>query len=393
MRVVHAGKRAVAMVTLSASVAFPMHIAPAHAETPGTLIAEYPLPDGTRGMSNADGSVIEYWMRGSNGTTQPASGALYIPAGTPPPSGWPIMAYDHGTSGLGRGCGGQSDPLEHPAQTMAGDEDALLQYLASQGFAVVAPDYLGLGRFDTGPHPYLGIDTEATATIDLVRAARATHPELSRTWAVIGASQGGQAALGTGHRQATDAPDLDFRGTIAIDPESDVEKLVPLFGPGTPTPAALADGFMDLFVSILAGLRAARPEAGVDQYLTPEGRSVLDSVGVMCTPQIADRVRGLSIGELLAKPLSVAPMPAAADAYMTVPTSGYNAPILLCVNITDTTVPSPLHGTLVAQLATAGVDFHTVLGTGQHTQLNTRMWSAIEQFVARIQSSPAIGSP
>ncbi|MFI7670629.1 alpha/beta hydrolase family protein [Nocardia sp. NPDC049526] len=393
MRVVHAGRRAAAVVTLSAGIALLIPIAPAHAEVSGTLIAEYPLPDGTRGMSDADGSVIEYWMRGTNGTTQPASGALYVPAGTPPLSGWPIMAYDHGTSGLGPGCGGQSDPLAHPAQTIAGDEDALLQYLASQGFAVVAPDYLGLGRFDTGPHPYLGIDTEATATIDLVRAARAAHPELSRTWAVMGASQGGQAALGTGHLQATDAPDLDFRGTIAIDPESDVEKLAPLLGPGTPTPSFIADGFMDLFVSILAGLRAARSEVNVDEYLTPEGRSVLDSVGAMCTPQIMDRVRGLSIGELLAKPLSVAPMPAAADAYMTVPASGYNAPILLCVNITDTIVPSPLHGLLAAQLAAHGVDFRTVLGTGKHTQLNPQMWTAIEQFVARIRSDSAIGNP
>ncbi|WP_328401116.1 lipase family protein [Nocardia sp. NBC_00403] len=393
MRVVHTCQRAVAVVTLSVGAALLMHTVAAHAETSGTLIAEYPLPEGTRGMSNADGSVIEYWMRGSHGTTQPASGALYIPAGTPPPSGWPIIAYDHGTSGLGPGCGGQSDPLAHPAQTIAGDEDALLQYLASRGFAVVAPDYLGLGLFDTGTHPYLGIDTEATATIDLVRAVRSAHPELSRTWAVIGASQGGQAALGTGHLQVTDAPDLDFRGTIAIDPESDVEKLASLFGPGTPTPPAIADGFMDLFVSILAGLRATRPEVSVDQYLTPEGRSVLDSVGAMCTPQIMDRVRGLSIGNVLAKPLSVEPMPAAVDAYMAVPTGGYNAPILLCVNVTDTIVPSPLHGVLVAQLAAAGVDFQTVLGTGKHTQLNPRMWTAIEQFVARIQSSPASDNP
>ncbi|MFE9319488.1 hypothetical protein ACIHDR_07340 [Nocardia sp. NPDC052278] len=79
----------------------------------------------------------------------------------------------------------------------------------------------------------------------------------------------------------------------------------------------------------------------------------------MCTPQIIDR--GLSIGELLAKPLSVAPMPAAADAYMIVPTSGYNVPILLCINITDTTVPSPRHGLLAAH----GVDFYTALGTAK----------------------------
>ncbi|WP_433683954.1 hypothetical protein [Nocardia sp. CA-119907] len=90
---------------------------------------------------------------------------------------------------------------------------------------------------------------------------------------------------------------------------------------------------------------------------------------------------------MLAEPLSVEPVPAVADAYPTVPTDGYSAPILLCINVTDTTVPSPLHGVLVAQLAAAGVDFHTVWGTGKHTQLNPQMWTAIEQFVARIQSS------
>ncbi|MGY4101155.1 lipase family protein [Nocardia sp. R16R-3T] len=388
MRVVRTYRQAVAAVTLSVGVALSIHAAPAHAATPGTLITEYPLPEGTRGISAAAGSVIEYWMRGSGRTTQPASGALYIPAGTPPSSGWPIIAFDHGTSGLGRGCGGQSDPLAYPAQTIAGDEDALLRYLTSRGFAVVAPDYLGLGVFDTGIHPYLGIETEATATIDIVRAVRSAHPELSRTWAVMGTSQGGQAALGTARLQVSDTPDLDFRGTIAIDPESDVEKLTRLFGPGTPTPPAIADDFMDLFVSVLAGLRASRPEVDVDQYLTAEGRSVLDSVGTMCTPQILDRVRGLSIGDVLAKPLSVAPMPAAVDTYMTVPTSGYDAPILLCINVTDTTVPSPLHGALVAQFAAAGVDFDTVLGTGKHTELNPQMWSAIEGFVGRIQPAP-----
>lgn len=56
-------------------------------------------------------------------------------------------------------------------------------------------------------------------------------------------------------------------------------------------------------------------------------------------------------------------------------------------------LPSPLHGLLAAQLAAHGVDFHTVLGTGKHTQLNPRMWTAIEQFVARIRSDPAIGNP
>ncbi|MEU7215073.1 alpha/beta fold hydrolase [Nocardia iowensis] len=385
MRVVQVCLRAVAVATVSASAALFVNVAPAQAAAPGSVISVAVQADGWHGTSG--GSVVEYWMRGSDGTPRQASGALFVPQGTPPATGWPVIAYDHGTSGLGAGCGGQSDPEGHPYQQIRTKESQLIQRLVGQGFAVVAPDYLGLGRFDTGPHPYLEIATEATATIDLLRAARATHPELSRTWAVLGVSQGGQAALGTGHLQATYAPELDFRGTIAIDPESDVEKVLPLAGPNLPAVRG-GDGAMSFFVSILAGLRAARPDVHVDDYLTPQGRAVLDSIGTLCLDGITDRVKGLGVSDLLARPLADEPIRAALDAYLTVPTSGYNAPILLLLNITDTVVPSPLHAALATQLAANAVDFHTVTGTGRHTQLNPAMYAAIDAFLNRIKATP-----
>nr|WP_225725383.1 MULTISPECIES: lipase family protein [unclassified Nocardia] len=355
---------------------------PAPAQAPGTLISATPQPDGWHGAS--DGSVIEYWTSNSAGAALPASGALYLPPGPAPAGGWPVMAYDHGTSGLGAGCGGQADPAGHPYQEIRAKEDQLIRHMVSQGFAVVATDYLGLGRFGTGPHPYLELRTEATATIDMVRAARAAHPELSRTWGVFGASQGGQAALGAGHLQRTYAPDLDFRGTIAIDPESDVEKVFPLAGPGIP-PVSNSDGAMSFFVSILAGLRAARPDVDVDHYLTPVGKSVLDDIGTKCLDGIIDRVAGLGVGDILARPLSDDRVRAAYTDYLTVPTSGYDRPILLLLNVTDTVVPSPLHAALVAQFAANGVDFQTVTGTGRHTQLNDQMYAAMDAFLARVK--------
>ncbi|RJO77144.1 alpha/beta fold hydrolase [Nocardia panacis] len=329
------------------------------------------------------GSVIEYWTTNSAGAPLPASGALYLPSGPAPEGGWPIMAYDHGTSGLGAGCGGQAEPASHPYRGILDKEDELIKHMVDRGFAVVAPDYLGLGAFDTGPHPYLELRTEATATLDLLRAARTTHPELSRTWGVVGASQGGQAALGTGHLQRTYAPELDFRGTVAIDPESDVEKVLPITGPGFPV-LPNTDGAMSFFVSILAGLRAARPDVNVDQYLTPLGKSVLDEVGAKCLDGIIGRVKGLGVGDILARPLAEEPIRTAYTDYLTVPTSGYDRPILLLVNITDVTVPSPLHAALAAQFAANGVDFRTVPGTGRHTQLNDRMWAALDAFLTKV---------
>lgn len=387
MRGVRGWQRVVAVATLSASLGLLVQAGPVQAAAPGTLIAAAPQPDGWHGTTG--GSVIEYWMTGSDGTPRPASGALYLPPGPPPPGGWPIMAYDHGTSGLGPGCGGQADPQRHPYQYILRSEEELIQRMVAKGFAVVAPDYLGLGRYATGPHPYLEVRTEATATIDLVRAARAAAPELSRSWGVVGASQGGQAALGTGHLQATYAPDLDFRGTVAIDPASDVEKALPLAGPGIP-PVPKTDGAMGFFVSILAGLRAARPDVDVDGYLTPQGKAVLDEIGDTCLDGVLGRVAGLGVGDILARPLSDDRIRAAYTDYLTVPASGYDRPILLLLNATDTTVPSPLHAALVAQFAANGVDFRTVAGTGKHTELNGQMWAALDAFLEGVSATPTL---
>jgi dienelactone hydrolase len=328
-------------------------------------------------------------MSASNGTARPAGGALFLPSGRAPAGGWPIMAFDHGTSGMGPGCGGMSDPATAPFPADRREQDQLIGYFVAKGFAVVAPDYLGLGMFQTGPHPYLELKSEATATLDLVRAARAAHPELSRTWAVVGASQGGQAALGTGYLQQEYTPDLDFRGTIAIDPESDLEDVLPVGGPWVPgIPAATGSGTTAFIAMTLLGLRETRPDVNVNGYLSPQGRSVVDSIGTLCLDKIIDRVQGMTVGGLLSRQLPYEPFRAALTNYMAVPAAGYNAPILLLVNATDTTVPSPLHAALITQLAAGHVDFRTVVGTGDHTQLNPEMHAALDSFVAGILSTP-----
>jgi hypothetical protein len=70
---------------------------------------------------------------------------------------------------------------------------------ASAGFAAVAPDYLGLG-VGPGPHPWMDVPSETTATLDLLRAARVfagrQGRELNRDVYASGFSQGASAALG-----------------------------------------------------------------------------------------------------------------------------------------------------------------------------------------------------
>ncbi|WP_084760207.1 lipase family protein [Nocardia mangyaensis] len=375
--------RATVVAAMATGALLAAGLAPATAEAPGSIISVQAEPAGWRGMAN--GSVIEYWMTDSAGVSRPASGAVFIPEGDAPATGWPIIAYDHGTSGSGPGCGGQSDP-ESAMTRYRGAEDALIKGMVDQGFAVVAPDYLGLGRFDTGPHPYLEVRSQATATIDLVRAARAADPDLSRTWSVFGVSQGGHAALSSAHVQSWYAPELDFRGTVAVDPASDVEKVLPFGGPGLPEIPLLSGATSSFIVSILAGLRATHPEAEVDSYLSPLGKSLVDAAGSQCLDKIFAATQGVNPSSLLAKPL--APLRDVLAEYMALPTSGYDAPILMTMNVTDVVVPSPLHGALVAQFAANGVDQQVVTGFGEHGTTSPEMRVAIDEFQARIHAAP-----
>ncbi|MFD3515755.1 lipase [Streptomyces sp. NPDC058657] len=87
---------------------------------------------------------------------------------------------------------------------------------ASAGFAAVAPDYLGMGT-GPGPHPWMHVPSEASASLDLLRAARAFHP-LDRKVLVTGFSQGASAALGLG--RALQAGEDRYFGLGALAPIS-----------------------------------------------------------------------------------------------------------------------------------------------------------------------------
>ena len=87
---------------------------------------------------------------------------------------------------------------------------------------------------------------------------------------------------------------------------------------------------------------------------------------------------------MLSRSLGDEPLRSVMADYMTVPTSGYDAPILLLVNATDRTVPSPLHAALAAQFTAGGVDYTPVVGTGSHCELNPAMWAAIDEFLGRV---------
>ncbi|ORL82119.1 lipase family protein [Prescottella equi] len=338
-----AHRAAVAMVTTAAAVVLagspPAQAqTPDVASTPGAVTAVEMLPASSWIPGAVTGTKVTYTTTGPLGRSATSTGAVFLPPGEPPPGGWPVVSWAHGTVGIADRC----------SPTVTGKIGGpYLAHWLSQGYAVVATDYVGLGT--PGLHPYLDGPTEANSVIDMVRAARAVEPALSPRWIVLGQSQGGQAALFTAARATGRAPELDFRGAVATGAPSNLENLTTLVTPGFPR---LPLEGSTVFVSyILAGLRAARPDIDVDRFLTPVGRDALAAAETECYETMAPKLAGVSIGSLVARPLDDPALLAAVRDMLEVPTTGYDRPVFLGQGLTDDIVPAPLVLKLAAELA------------------------------------------
>lgn len=158
---------------------------------------------------------IRYRSHGVGGIPNVVTGVVVIPHGTAPGGGHDTVAWAHGTFGVAESCA----PSESPAlfASIAG-----LSSMLTNGYAVVATDYAGLGT--PGAHPYLVGDASADAVLDSIRAARdMSHGSLSGRYVVWGESQGGRAALWTGQLAKRYAPDLRLMGVAAAAPPTDLK--------------------------------------------------------------------------------------------------------------------------------------------------------------------------
>lgn len=120
-----------------------------------------------------------------------ASGILCVPG---PKSGqYPFLSFQHGTI---------LSKHETPFYAnKCSDAKALINVFAGQGYVVAMPDYIGQGKSNTY-HPYLNASTEASASLDMIKAAQSLCKKLgvklNAKLFITGYSQGGHvtAALG-----------------------------------------------------------------------------------------------------------------------------------------------------------------------------------------------------
>lgn len=319
----------------------------------------------------AEARTFTYRTSGADGLS---SGLLFVPEGTAPEGGWPIVAWAHGTVGMADSDAPSRTGVNYPIY------QRLFTDWLRRGFVIVATDYAGLGT--PGPHPYLDANVAAHNVVDSVRAARQLIPQASNVWAVAGQSQGGHAALATAVRADTLAPELDFRGTFASGAPTNLDKLAALAGPNFPD--VRLDGVTLYLVYIAAGLRQSRPDLDIDSYLTPLGRELVDAADSTPLEKFKPRTVATRVGDLFARSLAGTPVPQAITDYLGVPTGGYDKPMMLVQGLEDSVMPAPLGLWFMAELALSGTRFNLELPEAGHVDSLDRSIPDAGWFLERI---------
>lgn len=130
---------------------------------------------------------ITYQTVSYDNTPTIASGTVFVPTGVS--CKVPLLSYNHGTT-LSR----FDAPSNETGEYLVGVA------LGADGYVISMPDYLGLGD-SPGLHPYHHANSEATCTIDMLRATYDLLDSLSFGYNdevfLTGYSQGGHVALAT----------------------------------------------------------------------------------------------------------------------------------------------------------------------------------------------------
>ena len=199
------------------------------AAPPGTLSSSDAVVETPGG---AQAWRIRYWTTSDRGQPIEVTGMVVAPREAIPASPRPVIAWAHGTSGVVQRCAPSLSPNFFAATP--GISEAM-----QRGFVVVAPDYPGLGS--PMPHDYLGGVSTANSVLDAVRAARnIAGAAAGARFVVWGESQGGHAALWTGQRARSYAPDLALVGVAAAPP---TDLAANLRGGGDPSIRAFLTAF------------------------------------------------------------------------------------------------------------------------------------------------------
>ena len=293
---------------------------------------------------------IMYHSRTSSGRDIAATGVLLVPPGQPPAGRWPVVVDAHGTSGIGRDC----------APSLMRDlyhGDQMLRFV-EMGWAVVAPDYAGLGT--NGRVEFLNTAAEASDVIGALRAAQQAGAGLSYRWVLWGHSQGGGAALGVAQR-LVGQPDPGYLGAVVTSPAANLAQV----GSNLATYPGLG-GFLAL---VAKGAAESDLQINPRRLLTTQALQRLQVTRAGCLGVVL-AVYGDLTGPSLVRPGYLADPQFAG--YLASNSTGSQAvagPILLLQGDADPVIPVSVTSQVAASLCSAGVtvDYRTYPGFGHDT--------------------------
>jgi pimeloyl-ACP methyl ester carboxylesterase len=244
---------------------------------PGALLRSEPLKDvilpaGKRGWRILYATTVD--------DSTPATAVATVLGPTNPPAGpRPVIAWEHGTTGLLQKC--MPSLISAPTTGIPGRDR-----IVTADWVVVATDYSFAEK--GGPHPFLIGEGEARAALDSVRAAR-QMPELrlDKRMVVWGYSQGGHAALWTGIVGPRYAPDLEIVGIAAIAPAANIKNILAM------------NVAMDKRFGPYLALSYSRfyPDITFEQALRPEARDAARQMVNLCDflpPEDSERIEALA---------------------------------------------------------------------------------------------------
>ncbi|RSK31082.1 alpha/beta hydrolase family protein [Hymenobacter metallilatus] len=148
---------------------------------------------------------LTYTTRNPDGQPVTASGALLVPVSS---TALPVISYQHGTIR-------PADEDRAPSYYSQNSELwSAVSVLASTGYVVSAPDYIGYGASKALPHPYEHAGSLASASADMLRATREfckkENISVNQKNFLLGYSEGGYATMALHkyleEKYATDLP-------------------------------------------------------------------------------------------------------------------------------------------------------------------------------------------
>jgi pimeloyl-ACP methyl ester carboxylesterase len=314
--------------------------------------------------SGAKSYRIAYRTRRFDGSPALSSARIFLPTAARAGDA-PLLVAAHGTTGVADNCAPSS------YETVS---DYLVLPAVAHGYAVIVPDYAGLGT--PGIHAYLDNIETGRGVLDAARAlAKFTGARSAERVFLYGHSQGGGAALSAQALAPTYGAGVNVAGVVAFAPgwstKVDVSGLANTTLP-TSTSLGAPAAFAALILYGYFGNRLGESHKG-DGFAVPGRASLLQLVESQCITQlpfsipvvaptfgslIDETFRQTTLDCAAGKPSCAEPGKsylAVQEANVLTATKG-GAPVLAIQGLNDTVVPPATFRCVADKLKAEGVD-------------------------------------